>query len=323
VNDLLRQLLALPPQASTFAADVDHLHYFVIIVTMIGACATAFVALLFIARHRRTKDELTPPVFAPLWLEVLWIGGLLFLFGVWWVIGYRLFIRMQTPPPDSMQVYVTAKQWMWQFAYPGGQRSIGVLTVPVHRPIRLTLTSRDVIHSFSVPAFRIKQDVVPGAQTTAWFEADRIGSYQILCAEYCGVSHSNMLGRVDVLSLEEYERWLEDSADRESSASLAVRGREVATRHGCLACHTLDGRRHIGPTFASLYGSEVTLSDGSRRIADPEYLTESMMDPRAQIVAGFPPLMPTYQGILSAADAAALVELIRSLQRVERGGTFP
>jgi cytochrome c oxidase subunit II len=324
VNELMRELLALPPQASTFAKEVDQLHYFVISVTMIGAALTGIVALIFVARYRRKKEELTPPVVVAPWIEYTWIGGLLFLFGLWWLIGYQLFIRMQTPPPNSMHVYVTGKQWMWKFAYPNGQRAINVLTVPVNRPVRLTLSSRDVIHSFSIPAFRIKQDVVPGTQTTAWFEANRTGSFQILCAEYCGVSHSNMLARVDVLSLEEYEKWLDDrTPERESDDPLAVRGREIAAKQGCLACHTLDGRRHIGPTFAALYESEVTMSDGTKRIADPAYLTESMMDPRAHVVEGFPPVMPTYQGLLSAPEAGALVELIRSLRYVERGGAVP
>jgi cytochrome c oxidase subunit 2 len=324
MNEIMRKLLALPPQASTFARDVDALHYFVITITMIGATITALTALIFVMRYRRRDDVLTPPVKAPLWLEAVWVGMLLFLFGLWWVIGYRQFIRMQVPPPDTIEVYVTAKQWMWQFAYRDGRRSNAVLTVPVNRPVRLTMTSRDVIHSFSVPAFRVKQDVLPGTYTSAWFEAVQTGSFQILCAEYCGVSHSNMLARVDVLSAEEYERWLEDRGGApEDTRDLEQRGREIAVERECFACHTVDGRRHIGPSFAGLYGTEVRFTDGTSRIADPAYLTESMMDPRAQVVAGFTPVMPTYHGQLDAGETAALVELIRSLRFIERRGTFP
>jgi cytochrome c oxidase subunit 2 len=324
MNELMRKLLALPPQASTFARDIDTLHYFIISITMLGATITALVALIFVVRFRRRRDELTPPVHAPLWLESVWVGMLLFFFGLWWVVGYRLFIHMQTPPPDSLEIYVTAKQWMWKFAYPDGRRSLSVLTVPVGRPVRLTMTSRDVIHSFSVPAFRVKQDVVPGTYTTAWFEAVQTGSFQILCAEYCGVSHSNMLARVDVLSVEDYERWLEDRREEvRPEEQLAERGRRIALQYECLACHTVDGRRHIGPSFAGLYGSEIRFTDGTTRIADPAYLTESMMDPRAQIVEGFAPVMPTFQGQLSAGEVAALVELIRTLRFVERGGAIP
>lgn len=323
MNEFLRGLLALPPQASTFARQVDHLHYFVISVTMLGAVLTALAATIFLARHYRVDQRLTPRLRTPLWLEAIWIGGLLFLFSSWWVIGYRLYIRMTTPPPDAMDVYVIAKQWMWQFAYPNGRRAIGVLTVPVDRPVRLTMTSRDVIHSFSVPAFRIKMDVVPGTYTTAWFEANQTGSFQILCAEYCGISHSNMWARVDVLSMENYERWLDDQEEKQPDERLDERGRQVAVRHGCFACHTVDGRRHLAPSFGGLYGREVRFTDGSTRIADAAYLTESMMDPRAQIVAGFTPIMPAYQGQLSAGETGALVELIRSLRDIERGGTFP
>ncbi len=351
MNEFLRHLLALPPQASSFAKSVDQLHYFVISATMFGATITALVAIVFVVRYRRRGDELTEHVSAPVWLEATWIGLLLTLFLVWWVIGYRLYIRMEVPPKDAMEVYVTAKQWMWKFAYPDGKSSISVLTVPAGRPVRLTMTSRDVIHSFSVPAFRTKQDVLPGTYTSLWFEAPEPGSYQILCAEYCGVGHSVMRGRVDVLSADDYEAWLEGrdpmarrhaeaitAAERpkggeedeieagiEAGASerMDVRGREVAVRHGCLACHTLDGRRHIGPSFAGLYMKEVTLQDGRKVIADPAYLTESMMDPRAKVVSGFQPVMPTFQGLLSAGETAALVELIRSVASIPRDGTFP
>ncbi len=353
MNELLRDLLALPPQASSFAREVDYLHYFVISVTMLGAAATGLTALMFVAKYRRRREELTVPVSAPRWLEITWIVGLLSLFCFWWVLGYRLYIEMQTPPADSIDVYVTAKQWMWKFAYPDGRRSIAVLTVPVNRPVRLTMTSRDVIHSFSVPAFRIKQDVVPGTYTTAWFEAVQTGSFQILCAEYCGVSHSNMWARVEVLSDEDYAAWLEgheptqkedrvpitaaerprdphasqlqdrETTELEVPEPMDVRGRQVAVKYGCFGCHTVDGRRHIGPSFAGLFGREVEFSDGTKAVADAEYLTASMMDPREKIVAGFQPVMPSFQGQLSAADAAALVELIRSLADIERGGVFP
>jgi cytochrome c oxidase subunit 2 len=322
MNEFMRQLLALPPQASTLAPAVDYLHYFVIGVTMLGAVLTFLVALIFVVRYRRKRDELTPPIKISVWVEASWIGALLVLFCLWWVLGYRLFIQMTTPPPDSMEVYVTAKQWMWKFAYPNGKRAINVLTVPVNRPVRLTMTSRDVIHSFSVPAFRLKMDVVPGTYTTTWFQAVQTGSFQILCAEYCGVSHSNMWARVDVLSAEDYERWL-DAQREDGTDDMYVQGREVAVRHGCVACHTFDGRRHLGPSFGGLYGREVRFSDGTTRLADAAYLTESMMDPRAQVVEGFAPIMPTYHGLLSAGETAALVELIRSLSDVERGGTFP
>jgi cytochrome c oxidase subunit 2 len=250
-----------------------------------------------------------------------------------------------------MEVYVTGKQWMWQFAYPDGRGDISVLTVPVNRPVKLNMISRDVIHSFSVPAFRIKQDVLPGRYMTAWFTATKPGVYEILCAEFCGVGHSNMWGNVVVLSPGDYELWerggmplalqrarelttaqrpvgilagggmLEQGVLSDESTTLAELGRIVAVKHACFACHTVDGRIHIGPTWSGLYGAERRLESGAVVHADPSYLTESMMDPRAQVVAGFAPVMPSYQGLLSGAESAALVEYIKSLRDQEATNT--
>jgi cytochrome c oxidase subunit 2 len=222
-------------------------------------------------------------------------------------------------------VYVTAKQWMWKFAYFDGRASMDVLTVPAHRPIKLVMTSRDVIHSFYVPAFRMKHDVVPGRYYTTWFEANAPGTYDIDCAEFCGVDHSRMLGKVQVLSDEEYARWLEapqSEGARKGVAGptatgdgdLAAAGRDVAARRGCFNCHTIDGQPHIGPTWAGLYDSQVTLDDGRVALADEAYLTRSMMDPQADIVAGYKGVMPTYRGALPEPEVAALVEFIKSLR---------
>jgi cytochrome c oxidase subunit 2 len=198
---------------------------------------------------------------------------------------------------------------MWKFSYPDGRSSMDVLTVPEGRPVKLVMTSRDVIHSFYVPAFWMKHDVVPGRYYVAWFEASAAGSYPIECAEYCGVDHSRMLGRVDVLSAGDYAAWLE--AHPRATADLVAAGREVAARRGCLNCHTLDGQPHVGPTWARLYGAPVVLEGGRTVVADDAYLTRSMMDPQADVVAGFKGVMPTYRGVLEEPEVAALVELIR------------
>jgi cytochrome c oxidase subunit 2 len=199
-----------------------------------------------------------------------------------------------------------------------------VLTVPAHRRIKLVMGSRDVIHSFYVPAFRMKHDVVPGRYYTAWFEATMTGRFPIECAEYCGVTHSRMLGTVEVLSPEDYRRWLETrpsrtvdgvgGADIAGEPSLAEEGRDVAARRGCFSCHTIDGQPHIGPTWAGLYDSTVLLNNGTRVLADEAYLTRSMMEPSDEIVAGFKPVMPTYRGILEQPEVAALVEFIKANQ---------
>jgi cytochrome c oxidase subunit 2 len=218
---------------------------------------------------------------------------------------------------------------MWKFSHPGNRRAINVLTVPVGRPVKLLMTSRDVIHSFYVPAFRIKQDVLPGRYVTAWFEATTPGSYDIYCAEYCGTSHSRMLGSVTVLAAPDYDAWLarEESGTMAQEdfeiaggrgvpedSDLVAQGRLLAARRQCLACHTVDGQRHIGPTWRKLYGAAIPLDDGTTTIADEGYLTRSMMDPLAEVHAGYRAIMPSYQGVLPAPEVAAIVEFIKSLR---------
>jgi cytochrome c oxidase subunit II len=315
MTDLLRALLNLPPQASTYAASIDLLHFFVIGATMLGATFVFGLALLLLLRNRmRVEGETTLEVSASAPIELCIMGALLTLFLVFWVVGAVQYDRMMTAPPNPLPVYVTAKQWMWKFGYADGRSAMDVLTVPAHRPIKLIMTSRDVIHSFYVPAFRMKHDVVPGRYYVAWFEASMAGTFDIECAEYCGVSHSRMLGKVRVLSAEDYRRWQETVMPGEDH-DLAAEGLDVAARRGCLSCHTVDGQPHIGPTWAGLYGSVVKLDDGRTVVADATYLTRSMMDPHVDVVAGFKPIMPTYRGILEEPEVAALVEFVTSLQR--------
>ena len=346
MNELLRQILYLPEQASTISNDIDHLHFWVIGTTMAGSSIVFFCAIWFTFRYRRrSEDQLTPQVRAAP-LELAFIGFLITFFVVVWVIGFRQFVRIRTPPQDAMVVYVTGKQWMWKFSYPEGKSTIATLVVPARRKVKLMITSRDVIHSFFVPAFRLKQDALPGMYTTLWFEAKSPGVYKIFCAEYCGLDHSRMWGDVLVLDPEEFDRWMEGTptedvvampagyhrrtiADHEHPEvnpapfamtvearprSMADIGREVAEKRGCLSCHTLDGQPHLGPTWRGLWGRTVTLTTGEKVVADEAYLTRSMMDPMVQIVQSFGPIMPTYQGLLDPAEVGALLELIRSLR---------
>jgi cytochrome c oxidase subunit 2 len=314
---IVLDLLALPPEASTAARGVDALHVFVISVTMASSTLVAFAAIYFVVRHRQrgSTPALTPRVVSSPVTEGLLITGLLGLFLLWWVIGYRQYVEMQDPPGDALVVYVSAKQWMWKFAYPDGHKSNDVLVVPVGRPVRLVMTSRDVIHSFYVPAFRQKRDVLPGRYVTTWFQATLPGSFPILCAEYCGVSHSLMRGSVNVLSGEDYAAWLRvPSPDASGDGTLAAEGMRVALRRACFACHTVDGQRHIGPTWSGLFGSDVTLRDGRQVVADEAYLTRSMMEPNVDVVNGYKPGMPTYFGVLTQPETAAIVEYIKTLR---------
>jgi cytochrome c oxidase subunit 2 len=326
VNELLRQVLNLPPQASSMARSIDTLHYTVIGVTFLGVAAVAAVTLYFVVRFRRSgaAPGVTPRVKAPVWLELGVAGALLALFCAWWVVGFAQYRELQTPPDNAMPIYVTAKQWMWKFEYPGGPATSEVLVVPAGAPVKLIMTSRDVIHGFYVPAFRIKQDVVPGRAMTTWFEAVAPGRHDILCTQYCGTRHSFMRAQVVALAPEDFARWLEAARGplalpgaKGEGQDLAGRGREVAAQRGCLRCHSLDGTPFIGPTWAHAFGSQRALAGGGTVLVDEAYLTESMMDPGAKLAAGFQPVMPSYQGLLDPEETAALLELIRSLRSVE------
>jgi len=344
VNEIVREMLALPPQASTVAAEIDLLHFWVIGVTMFGATMIAALALWFTVRYRASRvggkpSDAVERVQTPARIEIGLIALLVLLFLSWWVVGARQYSRLQTPPDDALEIWVVAKQWMWKFTDAEGNESESRLFVPVGQPVKLVMTSRDVIHSFYVPDFRVKMDVVPGRYTTVWFEATATGSYPILCTVYCGSEHSGMRGEVVVLSPTEYARWLRGgkapqiagivyrepgAAEREiprESIELVDQGERIAAREGCLRCHTTDGSPHIGPSFAGLYDTLVTMQDGSVVRADEAYLTASMMDPREHIHAGFPPVMPSYRGRLDPGETAALVELIRELAPHERWDT--
>jgi cytochrome c oxidase subunit 2 len=321
-------MLFLPKQGSAYAADVDQLHYFVITVTMFAAFGVAVVALYFIVKYRRRSDRDTTPWVEPTALhEAIFVGAPLGLFLLWFAIGFTQFVRVRTAPTDAMDVYVQGKKWMWKFAYPGGPNGADVLRVPAGRPVRLLLTSQDVIHSFFVPAFRMKQDVVPGRYAEAWFEAREPGRFPIFCAEYCGLAHSTMLGHVEVLPQDQFDAWLAEArrgtvvaaqdmgtGEFDIKGSLVEQGRDLSAEHGCLRCHTVDGTEHIGPTWLDLYRKTQRLEGGATVVADEAYLTESMMDPGARIVAGYKNVMPTYQGAVPAPEIAAILEFIKSLR---------
>jgi cytochrome c oxidase subunit 2 len=321
MNELLRTLLVLPEQASTFAREIDLLHYVVITISLLGALGVAAaVAILLLRYHHATGEPRHAYVKVPVVVELVAIAALLGMFLVFWIIGFRQFVHLQTPPANAIDVYVVGKQWMWQFAYADGTATQDTLYVPANRPVRLIMTSRDVIHSFYVPAFRIKQDVVPGRATIAWFEAVGPGEHDIYCTEYCGLEHSWMRGRVVVLDPAEWAKWAEGRRGRDDLATL---GGRIAAERGCLRCHTVDGTPHLGPTWAGLYGQTIQMASGQRLIADEAYLTESMMDPTLQMRAGYLPIMPTYRGLIEGVDAAALVEYIKSLPAPDPQSPLP
>jgi cytochrome c oxidase subunit 2 len=281
-----------------------------VISTAIGGALLVFAALAWLLV--RYREQQAPRVYAtvPHKVEVAIAAFVLAMFLAFWVVGFGQYRRIREVSPDAMRVYVVAKQWMWEAVYPDGTAVQDDIRVPVGQPVALMMTSRDVIHSFYVPAFRLKQDIVPGRITTLQVTATLPGTFDILCAEYCGTGHSRMRGHIVAMPPADFAQWL----TTHPTEDLARAGEKLAAERGCLRCHTVDGVHHLGPTFQHLYRSTVPLTNGQRVVADEAYLTESMMDPAAKIVAGYPPIMPTYLGVLSGPDAAAIVEYIRSLR---------
>jgi cytochrome c oxidase subunit 2 len=352
MNEFFRRVLFLPRQASTVAPGLDRLHFAVILTTLAGAVLVVAVAVYFLVRYGRPRSPsgaalsglsgadasgaaLPPPARpgktgATVRFEVLSAAFLLLLFLSFWVVGFGQFVELESPPKDALEIQVIAKQWMWTFGYGNGTGSKAVVYVPANRPVKLSMTSRDVIHSFYVPDFRVKKDVIPGRTTELWFEARAPGRYPVYCAEYCGEGHSTMRATVVALSDEDYAHaiarlpaldiagpaYQEPALVTQTPArglSLAEMGERVATEQGCMRCHTPDGTPHIGPTWAGMYEATIPLVGGGVAVADPEYLTESMMDPRAKIHLGYPPVMPSYQGVLTAPQVGAIIEYLRAL----------
>lgn len=298
-----------PEAASTQAGQVDILYFFVVAVSAFFSVLIAALVISFAVKFRRRRpDEVGAPITGSLALELLWtiipllITMVLFVWGAW------VFLDMARPPRGSMEIYVVGKQWMWKVQHPDGQREINELHVPAGRNIRLTIGSEDVIHSYYIPAFRQKIDAVPGKLTTMWFNATTPGEYHLFCAEYCGTKHSGMIGKIVVMAPDDFENWLAGGSGLSTSAS----GEKLFTDLACNTCH-LEGSGGRGPVLGGVPGSMVQLADGSTVLADDNYLRESIMNPQAKIVAGYQPLMPTFQGLVTEEGLLQLISYIKSL----------
>lgn len=311
-----------PPQASTHASRVDALFFFLTAVSGAVALLIAVLLIYFALRYRRrTAHDLTPRILGSLRLELVWTIGPFLVFMLMFLWGADVFMALATTPDDAIEVYVVGKQWMWKVQHLGGQREINELHVPIGRRVKLILTSEDVIHSFYVPAFRNKVDVIPGRYVQTWFEATRTGQYHLFCAEYCGTYHSGMVGTVHVMEKDEYEAWL----DRHAEGSPAVEGRKVFLKLQCLACHSGDAQARA-PSLEALYGRTVVLQNGQQVTATEAYIRESILRPRAKVVAGWQPIMPSYQGLLAdpgeqIGEEEALIGLIAYIKSLQPGQT--
>jgi cytochrome c oxidase subunit II len=299
-----------PVGATDVARQVDDLYFFLVAVGGFFSLLISVSILTFVVKYRRRQGSPTPPqIKEDLRLEIAWIVIPFALTIVMFVWGASLYIANARAPKDADEISVVGKQWMWKLQHESGRREINELHVPLGRAIKLTMTSEDVIHSFYVPAFRIKMDVLPGKYTSAWFEATRPGRYHLFCAEYCGTEHSRMIGTVFVLEPARYQEWLSGAAVQETPAQAGAR---LFQSFACHTCHA-EGPTARGPALAGVFERTVTLTDGRRLIAGHDYLRESVLDPQAKIVLGYEPIMPSYRGQLSEDDILSLIAYIRSL----------
>ena len=299
-----------PEQASTIARSVDQLHFFLTGVTLF------FTALIFgtifyfaVKFRRRSPDEIPPQIEGSLPLELVWtlIPAALTVFMFLWASS--LYFRNSRPPIASTEMFVIGKQWMWHLQHPEGPREINELHVPLGVPVKLTMTSEDVIHDFYIPAFRVKKDVIPGLYTSIWFQATKLGTYHFFCAQYCGTQHAGMIGWVFVMTPADYAAWLRSQPKPESMAAM---GERLFTEFNCAGCHG-KGAAARGPSLAGVYGGAVRLQDGRAVTADDAFIRQAILQPASVPAAGYPPIMPAYVGQLTEEQVLQLIAYIKSL----------
>lgn len=306
------------PNASTFASKVDGLFDFILWTSIVSFLIIVVAKVWFLWRYRRSQvdekkttyleghapTEISVAVILTVWVMVIF---------AW---GWKDYKYLRAAPRDSMQVNILGVQWKWYMQYKDGRKLTNELVVPKGKPVQLIMTSDDVLHSFYVPAFRVKQDVLPKTYTSLWFEATETGDYPIFCAEYCGLSHSGMIGKVRVLEPAAYEAWLLNAVALGDVVpkTLAEQGADIVKAQGCIACHSSDGAPMIGPSWKGIFGTTEKLSDGSEAVVDENYIRESLMEPNAKVVQGFAPVMMTYKGRISEEEVNAVIEYIRSLK---------
>jgi cytochrome c oxidase subunit 2 len=318
----------LGEQGSDFAYKVDFAHDVVTIISIICTVLIVGVMLYFavIYRQRDGKDHETPAIEGNNTLEVLWtVFPTLVCIWVAW-LGYDSFVSLRSPPSDAMEINVTGRKWAWDFQYKNGKKTTGELVVPVDEPVKLVMTSKDVLHSFFVPVMRTKADVIPGRYTYEWFRPIKTGDFQVFCTEYCGNSHSGMLSRLKVLPKAEFERWLADDTEARKLASLKPSdlGKQLYVSKQCVTCHSLDGSPRVGPSWLKIFGKEGKLSDGSTYKADENYIKESILNPQAKTVSGYPTMgMPSYAGQLSDDEIHGLIEFMKTVDGTQKVEVAP
>lgn len=301
-----------PEQASVQAGQVDAIYFFMVAVTAVFSLIIAGAMAFFAAKYRRRHDaEVGVAIHGSLALEILWSVIPFFIVMGMFAWGAKVFFDLYRPPAGAMEIFVVGKQWMWKIQHMDGHREINELHVPVGRPVKLIMGSEDVIHSFYIPAFRVKTDVIPGRYSTLWFQATKPGSYHLFCAEYCGTKHSGMTGTVVAMEPADYQAWLSGGT---ASDSPVAAGEKLFQDLVCITCH-MQGSQGRGPVLTNLYGNTVELQGGGRVTADEAYIRESIVNPQAKVVAGFQPLMPTFQGLVTEEQLLQLIAYVRSLSQ--------
>jgi cytochrome c oxidase subunit 2 len=306
------QLPLFPDSASTLSPHVDALFLAWSAISLFFTLLIAVLILYFMVKYRRrAPDDVGQEEKPMLWLEIAWTAiplGIVMAMFVW---GTLVFFQLYRPPADAVEYYSVGKQWMWKFQHPDGHREINALHIPAGRAIRLKLTAEDVIHSFYVPAFRLKQDALPGRYTQVWFQATKPGIYHLFCAEYCGAEHSRMIGSIVVMEPRDYEAWL---AGGPAGKTMVASGAELFEQLACQTCHRAAPNRPArGPRLEGLYGTQVKLANGGTVTADDDYIRESILNPTAKVTAGWDPIMPTFQGQVSEEQLLQLLSYVKSL----------
>ena len=304
----------LPQQGSVLAAEIDGVYMFIFwlsVVLFIGIVGT----MLYVSwRYRFVAGRVTPHQTHNTMLEITWsVLPLLLCIGLffWGVDGY---MKLSVAPGEAMEIQITAKQWLWQFEYPDGTRSVNEVHVPANKPVHFVMTSEDVLHDFYVPDMRVKKDIIPGRYTDIWFTPTVEGLHVSTCAEYCGKGHSDMHAKLFVDTKAKYDEWMATGGDEWKNHTPEEWGKIQWDQKGCATCHTIDGARSKGPTWKGIFGTSVKLKDGKTAVIDEAYLRESMMQPNAKVVEGFEPIMPTFQGLLRENEIRGLVAYIKSLK---------
>lgn len=300
-----------PVLASKLGAQTDTLFFFLTGMSVFF-CVLIFGTIFYFAIRYRRRDQTIPPVIKySIPLEVSWIAIPLVLTGVIFVWGARQFFRESEPPQGAIEILVVGKQWMWHLQHSGGQREINELHIPVDTPVKLTMTSEDVIHDFFVPAFRDKEDVVPGRYTTEWFTATKVGRYHFFCAQYCGTMHSLMRGWVDVMDPKDYAAWLVRNKPAQPPSAV---GERLFEKLACTNCHQTDGSGS-GPSLEGIFGTVVTLKDGRRQVVDNSFLREKILDPGSLPIEGYPQVMPSFRGEITEQEILDVAAFIKSTQQ--------